>query len=89
VDPRKPLAWLMTSWGWPVGVEALRLRTNAESWEKRPGLTSKGGAKVAKPKLGKSEAAKQHKPKQTPINPYKCLIPHAGEAEVPSIAGRV
>ena len=53
-------------------------------------MASKGGAKVAKPKLGKNktklgkaEAGKPCKPRQTPVNPGKCVILHAGEALTP------
>jgi hypothetical protein len=69
---------LIDELGLPVGAEALRLRTKAGG-EKRTGMASKGGTKGAKPKLGKLEAAKPCKPRQTPINPYKYVIFHAGE----------
>ena len=84
-DPRKPLAWLIDEMGMPVGAEALRLRAKAEGWGgaaqacKTQACGGKTQAWKEENQAWKSEAAKPYKPIQTPVKPYKCDVPLAGE----------
>ena len=79
MDPRKALAWLIDGLGLLVGAEVLRLRAKAEVWAKGGALAPDAklvkSSKLAKvkTKLGKLEADKPYKPRQTPANPGKPL----------------
>jgi phage terminase small subunit len=66
-----------------VSAEALRLRAKAERWAKRSDGSANSKLGKKKSKLGKLEEGKPCKPRQTPVNPGKCVTPHAGETAAP------